>query len=86
MLEADVDVKDILEEEDVTIIYAEPDQFHRVQEAVRGAGIEEFTIAETLMLPQTEIALDEEAQTQFEKWSMPLKVWKMCNKFTITLT
>ncbi|MBM7840993.1 YebC/PmpR family DNA-binding regulatory protein [Alkalihalobacillus xiaoxiensis] len=67
LLEADVDVKDILEEEDVTIIYAEPDQFHRVQEAVRGAGIEEFTIAETLMLPQTEIALDEEAQTQFEK-------------------
>lgn len=67
LLEADIDVRDILEEEQVTIIYSEPDQFHVVQEAFRNAGIKDFTIAETLMLPQTEIELDEESQAQFEK-------------------
>ncbi len=28
LMEADVDVRDILEEEDAVIVYAEPDQFH----------------------------------------------------------
>ena len=30
-MEADVDARDILEEEDSVIVYAEPDQFHAVQ-------------------------------------------------------
>ena len=33
LMEADVDVRDILEEDDSVIVYAEPDQFHAVQEA-----------------------------------------------------
>src|SRR6478735_3516917 len=35
LMEANVDVRDILEEEDSVIIYAEPDQFHAVQEAFK---------------------------------------------------
>ena len=31
LMEADVDVRDILEEEDSVIVYADPDQFHAVQ-------------------------------------------------------
>src|SRR5690606_24010061 len=33
LMEADVDVRDIIEEDDAVIVYAEPDQFHEVQQA-----------------------------------------------------
>ncbi|WP_455662621.1 YebC/PmpR family DNA-binding transcriptional regulator [Pradoshia sp.] len=67
MMEADVDVRDILEEDEAVIVYAEPDQFHAVQEAFKNAGITEFTVAELTMLAQNDISLDAEAQAQFEK-------------------
>ncbi|QRG65129.1 YebC/PmpR family DNA-binding transcriptional regulator [Brevibacillus choshinensis] len=67
LMEADVDVRDIIEEDNSVIVYAEPDQFHIVQEAFRKAGITEFTVAELTMLAQNEIALPEDAQAQFEK-------------------
>ncbi|SPT88855.1 Probable transcriptional regulatory protein SAV0669 [Bacillus cereus] len=35
LMEADVDARDILEEEDSVIVYAEPDQFHSVQSALK---------------------------------------------------
>jgi YebC/PmpR family DNA-binding regulatory protein len=67
LMEADVDARDILEEEDAVIVYAEPDQFHAVQEAFKSAGVEEFTVAELTMLAQNDVELPEEAQAQFEK-------------------
>lgn len=67
LMEADVDVRDILEEEDAVIIYAEPDQFHAVQEALKNAGISEFTVAELTMVAQNDITLPEDAQILFEK-------------------
>lgn len=67
LMEADIDVRDILAEEDSVIVYAEPDQFHVVQEAFKNAGITEFTVAELTMLAQNELELPEDAQAQFEK-------------------
>ncbi|AND39832.1 MULTISPECIES: YebC/PmpR family DNA-binding transcriptional regulator [Cytobacillus] len=67
LMEADVDARDILEEDDTVIIYAEPDQFHAVQEAFKSAGINEFAVAELTMLPQNEVTLEADAQAQFEK-------------------
>ncbi|MGG5254713.1 YebC/PmpR family DNA-binding transcriptional regulator [Neobacillus sp. SM06] len=67
LMEADVDVRDILDEDENVIIYAEPDQFHSVQEALKNAGITEFTIAELTMLPQNEITLTGDAKAKFEK-------------------
>lgn len=67
LMEADVDIRDISEEEDTVIVYAEPDQFHVVQEAFKQAGITEFTVAELTMLAQNELPLPEDAQAQFEK-------------------
>lgn len=67
LMEAEVDARDILEEEDAVIVYAEPDQFHAVQEALRTAGVKDFTVAELTMLAQNDIALDADAQAQFEK-------------------
>ena len=67
LMEADVDARDILEEEDSVIVYAEPDRFHAVQSALKGAGVEEFTVAELTMLAQSDVTLPEDAQAQFEK-------------------
>ncbi|ASB87497.1 YebC/PmpR family DNA-binding transcriptional regulator [Bacillus sonorensis] len=67
LMEADLDVRDIIEEDDAVIVYAEPDQFHAVQEALQNAGITEFTVAELMMLAQNEVTLPEDAQAQFEK-------------------
>lgn len=67
LMEADIDPRDILEEDGTVIVYAEPDQFHAVQEACKEAGITEFTVAELTMIAQNEITLPEDAQAQFEK-------------------
>ncbi|MDR6723847.1 YebC/PmpR family DNA-binding regulatory protein [Paenibacillus amylolyticus] len=67
LLEADVDVRDIVDEDDAVIVYAEPDQFHAVQEAFKAAGVTEFTVAELTMLAQNHLELPEDAQVQFEK-------------------
>lgn len=67
LMEEDVDVRDILDEDDGVIVYAEPDQFHAVQEALRNAGIVEFSVAELTMLAQNDLPLPEDEQVQFEK-------------------
>ncbi|MBL4953086.1 YebC/PmpR family DNA-binding transcriptional regulator [Neobacillus sp. OS1-32] len=67
LMEADVDVRDIIAEDDQVIVYAEPDQFHAVQEAFKNAGITEFTVAELSMIPQNEVTLPEDVVPKFEK-------------------
>jgi YebC/PmpR family DNA-binding regulatory protein len=67
LMEAEVDARDILEEDEAVIVYAEPEQFHAVQEAFKNVGITEFTVAELTMLAQNDVSLPEEAQAQFEK-------------------
>ncbi|MCM3730279.1 YebC/PmpR family DNA-binding transcriptional regulator [Fictibacillus nanhaiensis] len=67
LMEADLDVRDVIEEDETVIVYAEPDQFHAVQEAFKNAGVTEFTVAELTMLAQNEMTLPVDAQVQFEK-------------------
>ncbi|WP_113930318.1 YebC/PmpR family DNA-binding transcriptional regulator [Bacillus sp. P14.5] len=67
LMDADVDARDIIEEDEAVIIYAEPDQFHAVQQAFRDAGVSDFTVAELTMLAQNDISLPEETQAEFEK-------------------
>ena len=67
LMEADLEVRDILEEDDAVIVYAEPDQFHAVQDAFRQAGVTEFSVAEITMLAKNDIKLSPEDQAQFEK-------------------
>jgi YebC/PmpR family DNA-binding regulatory protein len=67
LMEADVDVRDIIEEDEAVIVYAEPEQFHAVQAAFKNVGITEFTVAELTMLAQNEVTLPEDAQAKFEK-------------------
>lgn len=67
LMEADVDVRDIVTEGEQVIVYAEPDDFHAVQEALKNAGITEFTVAELTMLPQNEVTLEGDAEVSFRK-------------------
>jgi YebC/PmpR family DNA-binding regulatory protein len=67
LMEADVDVRDIVEEDEAVIVYAEPDQFNAVQEALKNVGITDFTVAELTMLAQNDVTLPEDGQVKFEK-------------------
>lgn len=67
LMEADIDVRDILAEDEMSIIYGEPENFHEIQDALKQAGIEEFEIAEIAMIPQNEVVLNEEDKTKFER-------------------
>ncbi|NLT94891.1 MAG: YebC/PmpR family DNA-binding transcriptional regulator [Clostridia bacterium] len=67
LMEADVDVRDILEEDDTIIVYAAPDRFHALQNAFNKAGITNFSVNEITMLAQNEVTLSPDAQAQFEK-------------------
>lgn len=67
LLEEDLDVRDVIEEEDLTIVYAEPDQFAQVQNVLKANGVEDFDVAELSMLAQSEVTLSEEDLQTFEK-------------------
>lgn len=67
LMEADVDVRDVIQEDEAVIVYAEPDQFHAVQKAFKNVGITDFTVAELTMLAQNDVTLEADAQAQFEK-------------------
>lgn len=67
LMESDLDVRDILEEDDAVIIYAEPNQFNAVQLALKDAGVTEFTVAEMTMLAQNDVTLPEDSLAKFEK-------------------
>ena len=73
-MEQDVDVRDVIEEDGLTIVYAEPDQFAQVQDALRQSGVEDFKIAEFEMLPQTDIELSADDQATLENLLMHLKI------------
>jgi YebC/PmpR family DNA-binding regulatory protein len=67
LMEADVDVRDIFEEDEAVIVYADPEKFNEVEEALKNVGITEFTVAELTMLAQNYLTLPEGEQGQFEK-------------------
>lgn len=67
LMDADVDVRDIIEEDETVIVYAEPEQFQAVQDVFKKAGITEFTVAEITMLAKNDVTLSDEAKGQFEK-------------------
>ncbi len=52
LMEADVEVRDIIEEDEAVIVYAEPDQFHAVQEAFKQAGVTELPLPSSPCLPK----------------------------------
>ncbi len=80
LMEQDVDVNDVIDDNGLTIVYAEPDQFAVVQDALRAAGVEEFKVAEFEMLPQTDIELSEADQVTFRKINRCIRRFRRCTK------
>ncbi|NEW65613.1 YebC/PmpR family DNA-binding transcriptional regulator [Carnobacteriaceae bacterium zg-84] len=67
LIEADIDVRDVVQEDAQAIIYAEPSDFHAVQVALQNMGITDFTVAEIEMVPQNEVVLTGDDLVKFEK-------------------
>lgn len=67
LLEAEVDVRDVIQEDEQAIVYAEPNDFHAVQVALNNMGITEFLVSEIEMLPQNEVTLTGDDLVKFEK-------------------
>ena len=67
LMEADVDVRDVVQEDDQAIVYAEPNDFHTVRKALEDLGITEFTVSEIEMIPQSEVTLEGDDLRLFER-------------------
>lgn len=67
LLEADVDVREVLSEEDQVIVYGETQDFATIRTALENMGITEFEVAEIDLLPQNEVSLEGEDLAKFEK-------------------
>ena len=64
----DVDIKDIETDNDLTIIYGDPKDLHKIKEALRKAKNDiEFEIDEISMLPLDKVKLDGEELEMFNK-------------------
>lgn len=66
-IENDVDVSDIELEDGKLMIYGKAEDFHNIQEVLRGLGIEDFEVAEISMLPNDTITLEGADKEAFEK-------------------
>ena len=67
LLEKNIDVRDVTQEESSVIVYGEPTEFNNIREALEAIGIEKFEVAELEMLPKTEVQLEGDDLTTFEK-------------------
>ena len=67
LLEADIEVRDVMAEAGQVIIYAEPEDFNNVRNVLQENGVKEFTVAELEMLAQNEVTLEGEDLEKFEK-------------------
>ena len=52
LLEADVDVRDVQQEDDQVVVYGEPTDFSHIKDALEAFGIDKFEVAELEMLPK----------------------------------
>jgi YebC/PmpR family DNA-binding regulatory protein len=67
LMEADVDVRDVTEEDGQIIVYTEPEALHTALDALKAQGIEEFEITELEMIAQNDVELEGDDLEQFEK-------------------
>lgn len=85
MLDAEVDVRDVTEEEGNIVIYTEPTDLHKGIAALKAAGITEFATTELEMIAQAEIELSPEDLEIFEGLVDALEDDDDVQKYIITL-
>lgn len=67
LMEKEIDVRDVVEEEGQVIVYAEPEDFSTVQDALKEFGVTEFHVAEIEMIAQNDVTLEGDDLEKFEK-------------------
>ncbi|GAB7232029.1 YebC/PmpR family DNA-binding transcriptional regulator [Facklamia hominis] len=67
LLEADIDVKDVVSEEDSLIVYGKPEDYALIRSTLESLEIKDFDLAEIQMLAQNEVELNESDLIKFEK-------------------
>lgn len=85
LLDAEVDVRDVTEEEGNIVIYTEPTDLHKGIAALKAAGITKFSTTELEMIAQSEVELSPEDLEIFEGLVDALKMMMMFKKYIITL-
>lgn len=66
LLEAEVDVRDVEQQDAHIVVTTEPTDLHKAVTALRAAGVEEFATTEIDMIPQTEMELEGDDLATFE--------------------
>ncbi|MBS7576694.1 MULTISPECIES: YebC/PmpR family DNA-binding transcriptional regulator [unclassified Enterococcus] len=66
LMEADIDVRDVTEEEGQIIVYTEPEDLHTAMAVLKANGVASFTISELEMISQSEVVLAGEDAEKFE--------------------
>lgn len=67
LLENDIEVRDVIQEDNSIIVYADPENFNQVKSGLESLGIEHFDIAELDMIPKDLIKLKDSDLKTFEK-------------------
>jgi len=67
LMEADVEVRDVEEHDDIVTVTADLEQFHAVQVGLTEMGVTEFEASELTMLPTSTVSLDDDALEKFMK-------------------
>lgn len=66
LMDADVDIRDVVDEDGKIVVYGEPTALMAINDALREAGIESFDMSELQMVPQNEVTLTGEALETFQ--------------------
>src|SRR5699024_9986928 len=67
LMESEVDVKDVAEENGMTVVYGEPSVFNDIKTSLDDFGVADYEVAEHSMIAQNEVSLPEDDLEQFEK-------------------
>ncbi|AXK51437.1 YebC/PmpR family DNA-binding transcriptional regulator [Spiroplasma alleghenense] len=68
LMEADAAVNDVVKQNNLTFVYAPFAAFNQVRQTLDKMGVSEYKVAETTMLPNDEVSIDdEEKKKSFEK-------------------
>jgi YebC/PmpR family DNA-binding regulatory protein len=66
LMENDIDVNDVTEENDYTVVYGDPQAFHEIKGALDEMGVQDYEVAEQSMIAQNEVTLSDEDRETFD--------------------
>ncbi|MFD2830325.1 YebC/PmpR family DNA-binding transcriptional regulator [Corticicoccus populi] len=67
LMEKDVDINDVADENDFTVVYGDPHAFHEIKGALDEMGVEDYQVAEQSMTAQNEVTLEGDDREIFDR-------------------